>query len=99
MSKSRYVHAVLDFQVLVLVTSGRYICMKKKTRHSFMQITGIRTFCLLGHILGLGVLRYSGLKNQTRKINKIHRNFELFQVFMYQTVPIIPKIYIILKKN
>ena len=96
MSKSRYVHAVLDFQVLVLVTSVRSICMKKKTRHSFMQITGIRTFCLLGYILGLEVLRYSGLKNQTRKI---HRNFELFQVFMYQTVPIIPKIYIILKKN
>ena len=99
MSKSRNVHVLLDFQVLVQVTWGRYICMKKKTQHSCIQIAGIRTFCLLGHILGLWALRYSELKNQTRKINKINRNFELFQVFMYQTVLIIPKIYIIHKKN
>ena len=36
---------------------------------------------------GLGVLANFGSKNQTRKIDKIHKNFELYQVFMYNSVP------------
>ena len=42
-----------------------------------------------------------GLKNQKRKIAKIHKDFELYQVFMYnvicQTVPIFP-IYMLFTK-
>ena len=51
------------------------------------------------HILGLMVLGHFGLKNQTRKTDKIHNNFELYQVFMCQAVLKFPTIYIIYKKN
>ena len=79
-----------------------------------MQFEGIRTFCLpgifldlsvLGHfaswntLWGLGVLGHFGLKYQTRKINKILKDFELYQVLMCQTVLIFLNTYIIYKKN
>ena len=41
-------------------------------------------------------------KHQTRKIDKIHKDFELYRVFMHNFVancPNIPDIYIIHKKN
>ena len=71
-------------------------CLKKSDKKSFelyqvnsIQIGGIMTFCLLGHILiwgyydilppgahfDLEVLGHFLLKNQTRKIDKIHNNF------------------------
>ena len=55
-------------------------------RWDIFGLEGIRTFCLLGHILYLGVLGHFGLKNRTRKIDKIHRDFKLYQVFLCQTV-------------
>ena len=66
---------------------------------SSLQIANIIRFCLLGHILGLEALRHFRLKDMTRKIDKIKKKIELYQVFMCQTVPIFPKIYIIYKKN
>ena len=33
MSNPGMLHVSLDIQVLVLIASGRYICMKKKTHH------------------------------------------------------------------
>ena len=61
-------------------------------------LEGIRKFSLLGYILGLGALGQFGLKSQTKKIDKIDKDFELYQVFMCQTVLIFPKIYIVTKK-
>ena len=40
-----------------------------------------------------------GPKNQTRKIDKIHKDFELYQAFMCQTVLKFSNIYIIYKKT
>ena len=37
----------------------------------------------LGHISGLGVLGNFVLKNQTRKIDRICKDFELYQVSLY----------------
>ena len=62
------------------------------------ELECIRTFYILGHILGLVALAHFGLKNQTRKNNKIHKVFELYQVFMCQTLLIFSKIYIIYKR-
>ena len=59
------------------------VAVYKLLRHS-----GIRTFCLLKNILSLGALGHFRLKNQTRKMDKIHKNLELYQVFMCQTVRI-----------
>ena len=68
---------------------------------SSLQIGGIKTFCPTGHIL---LWRYSDIldsKNQTKKIAKTHKDFELYQIFMYnfqcQTVLIFP-IYILFIK-
>ena len=71
---------------------------------SHFALEGIRKVCPLPllpleHILGLGFLGNFGLKNQTRKIDQIHKDFELCQVFVCQTVLIFPNIYIIHKKN
>ena len=49
-------------------------------------LEGIMTFFHLRHILGLGTSGHFGLENQTRKVVIIHKDFELYQVFMYQTV-------------
>lgn len=46
----------------------------------------IMIFFHLGHILGLGASGHFGLENQTRKVVIIHKDFELYQVFMYQAV-------------
>ena len=54
-------------------------------------LEGIRAFRFLAHILGLEALRYFGLKNKTKKTDKIHKDFELFEVFMCQTVRIFPQ--------
>ena len=62
------------------------------------ELEGIRTFYILGHILGLVALGHFGLKNHTRKIDKTHKVFELYQVFMCQTLLIFSKIYIIYKR-
>ena len=62
-------------------------------------LEGIRKFCPLGHILGLGVLAHFRLKNQTTKINKIYKDFELYQPFMCQTLLIFPNTYVIQKKD
>ena len=42
-----------------------------------MQIGSIRTFCPPGVFLGLGVLAHFVLKNKTKKIVKIQKDFEL----------------------
>ena len=54
-----------------------------------------------GSHFDLGVLGHLRLKNMTRKNDKIHKDFELYQVFMCQTVLILLNIYryIIHKKN
>ena len=39
-----------------------------------------------GIFLGLEVLGHFRLKNQTRKIGKVHEGFELHHVFLWQTV-------------
>ena len=39
-----------------------------------------------GVLLGLGVLGHFGLKNKTRKIVKIHKDFELQHIVMYSFV-------------
>ena len=36
--------------------------------------------------MGLGVLKHFRLKNQTRKIGKVHESFGLHHVFLWQTV-------------
>ena len=51
---------------------------------SSIQIGTVMTFCPPRVFLGLRALEHFGLKNQTRKIVKIHKNFELQQVFMYK---------------
>ena len=53
-------------------------------------------------VYNIGALRNFGSKNQTRKNDKIHKEFELYQLFMYnflfQTVLIFP-IYILFTKR
>ena len=70
--------------------------------HSSIQVEGIRKFCLLGYFLTWGYLDFLGPKNQTRKINEVHKAFELYQVFicnfLWQTVLIFP-IYILFTKR
>ena len=61
---------------------------------SSIQYESIRTFCPQGHISVLSVLGHFRLKTQTKKIDKVHTDFELYQVFMYQTVLIFHNIYI-----
>ena len=53
-----------------------------------IHLGGIRTFLppSPGIFLDLGVLEHFRLKNQTRKIGKVHEDFELHQVFLWQTV-------------
>ena len=53
-------------------------------------------------VYNIGALRNFGSKNQTRKNDKIHKEFELYQLFMYnflcQTVLIFP-IYTLFRKR
>ena len=48
-------------------------------------------FFHLRHILGFGASGHFGLENQTRKVVIIHKDFEIYQVFMYQIVLIFPQ--------
>ena len=48
-----------------------------------IQLGGIETFSPLATYFDLGVLKHFELKNQTRKIVTIHKDFEPYQVFMY----------------
>ena len=61
---------------------------------SSIQIGGIRTFFPLEHTLVWRNWDIIGSKNQTTKIDKIHKDFELYQAFTYnflsQTVPVFP---------
>ena len=52
---------------------------------SHTQFGGIETFCPPPprKYFDLGVLKHFELKNQRRKIVKIHKDFEQYQVFMY----------------
>ena len=65
---------------------------------------GIRTFCPLGHILGLGVsiLRYFVLKYQKKKIDKIHKDFwaisSIHAQFFVPKCLNIPKFFLAYKK-
>ena len=61
---------------------------------SSIQYGVIRTFCPLGHILELEVLGCFSFKNQTRKIDKIDKHFELYQVYMPKCSNISKYIYI-----
>ena len=44
---------------------------------SSIQFGGNETFCRLGYIFNLGVLKDFELKSQTNNIVKIHKDFEL----------------------
>ena len=57
-----------------------------------IYILGVLKHCTPWGVLGLGVLKHFGLKNQTRKMYTLYKD-ELYQVFMhnflYQNVSII----------
>ena len=86
---------IVKFCVLSLI-----LTLSKNKTHLFYNVSflyWIRWWYLfLWHFFSL---THFGLKNQTRKTDKIHNNFELYQVFMCQAVLKFPTIYIIYKKN
>ena len=49
-----------------------------------IQLDGIRKFWLMGHILVWEYYDILGPKIQTRKLDKIYKDFELYQTFMYK---------------
>ena len=51
-------------------------------RGIFLDLRVSVHFYLLGHILGLGALGHFGLKSQTRKFDNIHKDLELYQVYI-----------------
>ena len=54
-----------------------------KVRHnSSIQLGVIRTFLSPGIYLGLKVLGHIGSNNQTRKIVTIHKDFQLYQIYI-----------------
>ena len=63
---------------------------------SSIQCRGIRTFFSPSDIFGLGGIRTFWTQSQERKLDK---DYELYQLFMSQTVLIFPNIYIIHKKE
>ena len=71
---SFYHNRILQLRLIYhLCVSSSIVSMIKK---SSIQFVGIRMFSPLGHILDFEVLGNFGLKNKTRKIVKIHKDFE-----------------------
>ena len=69
---------------------------------SSIQLEGIRKSCPPGTFLDLGVLGHFGTEIKTRKIVKIHKDFELYQVFMYNFLcqnVLVFSIYILFKNR
>ena len=64
------------------ISSVKFIVLKREPSIQYKSITVVYNFGLLAHFappgvfLGLGVLAHFGLRNQTRKVVKIHKDFE-----------------------
>ena len=74
-------------RVTLLMTWNKKIFFAKREENSVLsssiQLGGISRFRLLGYFWAWRYQHILGPKNQTRKIVKIHKNFELYQVFMF----------------
>ena len=65
----------------------------------YFRTWGFQDILRPGTYFGLLEIKTFWLKRQTRKTYKFYKDFELYQLFMDQTVLIFPKMYIIDKKN
>ena len=65
---------------------------------SSIQFEGISTFCPLGYFW-VGSLAHFRLQKSNKKNDKIHKDFELYQVFMYNLCGLIFPIHLLFTKR